>query len=281
MKRMILFAIAMCIGLVSFAQNYKNIFLGKDAYAYKGVYLKYKDKLILTPSYSFYEKKPTKAFQLPVYKRTEKYEFITDTTKLTNREFLVVNVEPFIPKIKISRNRDTFDYVFEMNDGKETLYYVYDGEYDFNFPFLVKGFEYTTNYANKFINKRFDEFEEKTTYITPILDDMVLSKHIKDNDVKYYLSLYTIGSTLNYGGKGVFVIFEDGTKWVKESEEIDVENIKGSNWGYKAFIPLNQKDLEIFSNKVVKKFRLYIYDNESPKNNQLFPYLVQSIIKMF
>jgi hypothetical protein len=132
---------------------------------------------------------------------------------------------------------------------------------------------------NKFITKKVDDLDDKITYRSPILNDVSITKVIKNGTSSYYLSLRTEGSTLNYDGKGVIVLFQDGTKWSKPTEKIDVKSVEGSGWGYRSFITLTQEDLLLFSSKVIKKFRLYIYDNESPDDVEKFPFFVQSVIE--
>lgn len=278
MKKIILFALVMCIGLVSLSQDYKHIFLGKDAYICKGLYLKYENSI--SPMYSFYKEKPKSATETPVYEPTKQYNFITDTAKLTNREFLVINVELFSSRIESQNYSDTF--VFELNDGKETIYFIYDG---FSFPFLVKGFNpkkitYTKENINKFIEKEVNDFGGEITYRSPLLNDLSIIKIVRNNTQIYFLSLSTIGSTLNYGTSGVIILFEDGTKWSKPNEEVDVKYKQGDDWEYSAFIRLTKGDLSLFSTKKIRKFRLYIYDNNNPKDKEIFPLYVQSIMEM-
>jgi hypothetical protein len=263
--------------ITSNGQDYKPIFLGKDGLSYKGTYLKYKEGMIGGTNNNFYSEMPTKNFQSPVYRRSEKYDFVTDTNSIKNREFLVVDVKACT--FCYDNTLTTEDYIFELNDGKETIYFIYDGKYQFNFPFLVKGFSYSKEYLSRFIEKSIDEIEGDTTYRTPLLNDMALIRVSKNGKKTYYLSLETRGSTLNTGGTGVTVLFQDGTKWSKPSEKIDVKVVKGTGWGYRAFITLNQSDLVQFSKKVVKKFRLYIYDNEEPDEVEKFPFYVQSIME--
>ena len=77
----------------------------------------------------------------------------------------------------------------------------------------------------------------------------------------YYLSLTTHGETVNVDGKGVIILFTDGTKWTAPNETIDVE-AETSNFEYSAFASLTNADMITFQNKKIKKFRLYIYDKE-------------------
>jgi len=278
MKKLLLFALIL-LSFVSYGQEYKDIFLGKDGSTYKGLYLKYKSGSISGMSHSFYSEEPQKSFQSPVYGKNEKYNFNTDTVHVRDREFLVVDVKPC--SFCFDNNKfQTEDYIFELNDGKETIYYVYDGKYDFNFPFLVKGFSYSSDYVSQFIKKETDDFTGEVTITSPILNDVSLLKVIKKGSSTpiYYLDLETGGSTLNYNVKGVIVLFKDGSKWSKPEQKIDVRVSDG--WRYSAFITLTQQDLQLFSSKEIDKFRLYIYDNHAPDETDKFVYYVQAITKM-
>ena len=263
------------MSLSSNAQDFKKVFLGKDYNSYKGLHLKYESGKIGGTSHNFYSSLPTKIYQTPVYSKTKQYDFETDTNAIKNRDFLVVNVTPF--DTKISQNRYA---IFELNDGKEKLYFVYDSEFEFNFPFLVKGFSYSAEYLTSSIEKKVDEFTGDITYRSPALKDVSIIKYINKNTSTYYLSLETRGSTLNYDGKGVIILFKDGTKWVRPDEKIEAKAIRGSGWGYSAFINLSDQDLKIFSTKEIDKFRLYIYDNMKPDDTDKFPFYVESIIKL-
>ena len=276
MKKLLVFSMVL-VSFVSYGQEFKKVFLGKDWNAYKGLHLKYKVGTIGGTTYNFYSSQPTKSFQDPVYGRTRQYSFVTDTNTIKDRDFLVVNVTPFNTSAYQNRNA-----LFELNDGKETLYFIYDSQYDFNFPFEVKGFDYTSDYLSKNIEKDVDDFTDDVTLRTPLMNDMSITKSIKKGSIKptYYLSLETRGSTLNYNGKGVIILFKDGTKWVRSEEKIDVKVVKGDGWGYRAFITLTEQDLQMFSTKEVDKFRLYIYDNQSPDDTDKFVFYTQAIVKM-
>jgi hypothetical protein len=275
-KLFILFFIL--ITFKSNSQEYKKTFLGKDVSAYKGLFLKLEEKAFAT-THNFYSEPPVKAFQAPVYKPTTKYNFVTDTSALIGREFLVQNVSPYNASAYSDRQS-----LFELKDinNNEIIYFIYDSEYDFNFPFKVKGFKYNSDYFSKYIEREMDDFTGQVTLRSPILNDISISKFIKNptSAPTYYLRLSVRGSTLNYNGKGVIVLFKDGTKWSRPNEKIDVEIVKGEGWGYRAFITLTNEDLKLFSTKEVNKFRLYIYDNSNPDEVDRFQYYTQAIIKM-
>jgi hypothetical protein len=128
----------------------------------------------------------------------------------------------------------------------------------------ISDFIYYTNSEIELI-RDVDDFTGEINISSPIFRKcavpFVIQKTItKLKKTYYYLSLRTYGNTLNVNEKVISVIFEDGTKWSKQSK-IDADYDDGS-YIYSAFIGLSQNDLEIFSTKKIKKFRLYIYDKE-------------------
>jgi len=97
--------------------------------------------------------------------------------------------------------------------------------------------------------------------------EKVIHKTSSTIDTAYYLTLCTFGRTCVVGKKGVIVIFTDGTKWEKQEQEIDeaVHSTLQGDWRdfrYTAFIRLEKNDLNLFSTKIISKFRLYIFDSE-------------------
>lgn len=276
MKRIIILSLFFCCAISSFSQEYKKVYLGKDVNAYKGLQMKFENGYIFGTRYYFYSTPPKKEYEKPVYKPTVDYDFETDTAAIANREFLVVNVNKF--------NTNSYPdekYIFELKDilNNETIYFVYNNQLEYSFPFLVKGFSYTTDYVKADLESEVDDFTNEKKIFTPLLKDVSIMKIIKKGVPVYYLSLRTYGSTLNYRGKGVLLLFKDGTKWNKPEEKIDVKIAKG-NWEYTAFVRLSQADVNLFSNKIINKFRLYIYDNKTPDITEKFMYYMKAISTM-
>lgn len=277
MKKLIIFILIFLVVYSSFAQEYKKIYLGKDAKAYKGLYLKFENGFIGGTLHSFYSTSPIKEFQTPVYKSVGDYDFKTDPAAIANRDFLVVNV-----KGMTLSSYDDRKYIFELKDtlNDETIFYVYDDQFELNFPFLVKGFNYSVEYVKNDLERHVDDFTNEVTISSPVLKDISIIKIIKKGVPVYYLSLHSYGPTLNYGIKGVMLLFKDGTKWDKPDQKVDVKTTEGKNWEYRAFITLNQADLNIFSNKIIDKYRLYIYDNKAPDGAEKFMYYMKAIREM-
>ena len=111
-----------------------------------------------------------------------------------------------------------------------------------------------------------DEFTDEVIIRTPIFDEQGLSpivvfKTIKNGKESYDMRLGTVGSTVSLNKTGVIVLFDDGTKWNKPDAEVDVD-VSEQGFDYNSYVRLDESDMALFSNKKVKKFRLYIYDEE-------------------
>ena len=73
-----------------------------------------------------------------------------------------------------------------------------------------------------------------------------------------------MGLTPTIDGVGATILFDDGTKWINKVK-IDVDATE-KGFEYKAFIRLTLGDLEKLKSKKIKRFRLYIYDQEIKPN---------------
>jgi len=116
-----------------------------------------------------------------------------------------------------------------------------------------------------------DEFTGKVKINSSYGENVTVLKYVEGKTTTTYLSLNTTGSTCVVDGTGVIVLFKDGTKWVKNGEEIDcdVNTGSGSSFKYSAFITLTPADIKLFSAKKVKKFKLYIFEG-SVRNPEKF-----------
>lgn len=110
------------------------------------------------------------------------------------------------------------------------------------------------------VSREVDDFTDEIIIRSPHGQPLHLTKVISESKTQYYFSLYAIGETLNTGINGVIVLFDDGTKW-KKNTKIDVSyNEYKEGWEYFAFIPITQSEVDILCRKKIEKFRLYIYD---------------------
>ena len=261
------------------SQVYTRLFFGPNIDSYKNVNLKFNDASILGLAHSFYSELPKINFEEPVYKPEKIFTYKTDIVFLKGREFTVLDVLPF------TTSRITGDKsVFKLKDiyNNEIIYYVYNHQNEYEFPFKVSSSKSIDSFFSKYITRKDDEFTGDISLFSPLTKDISIYKSIKagNTNPEYFLNLKTIGLTLNYDGKGVIILFKDGTKWSKGDEKIKVNIINGEGWGYSAFIKLTKDDLILFASKEINKFKLYIYENNSPQDTDKFVYYTQAIMKM-
>ena len=271
---------------ISTAQTFQENFLGEDFMQYKGALLKLKEDAISGFSHTFYNdlKYCQKMYDDNVIYPDSKYSFKTVQDSLKNRVFKVENI--------VDKDGNTFaggSYfdkpIFVLKDTKtdQTIYYKYDKKYDFNFPFLTSEIELDTEALCAKIERRVDDFTDQVSLNSPIIDgrqlaSMIIYKTIKGSKTVYSLSLQTYGSTVNVGESGAIILFDDGTKMNKPSEKISVDT-DDRGFEYSAFITLSETEVKSLTTKKIKKFRLYIYDEEvNPGEADKFTHYVQCVI---
>lgn len=104
-----------------------------------------------------------------------------------------------------------------------------------------------TLYSNDFDNS--DQYEFIKT----------IPKHRK---ATYMLHLVAKGLTSPVGGKGATIYFTDSTQFKKPSISIEFKLNDNLKYEYSVYIPLRLAELNLFTKKSIKKFRLYIYDQD-------------------
>lgn len=125
----------------------------------------------------------------------------------------------------------------------------------------------------KGIEKKIDDFEDKVTYSPAGLNNVSVFAFTENKATKYYLSIKTTGATLNLNESGVYLLMSDGQKIIRKEEKIDVEYESGKYYGpndyeYSAFFSLTKDEMEYLSKVSIKKFRLYIYDQDISEEKQ-------------
>ena len=88
------------------------------------------------------------------------------------------------------------------------------------------------------------------------------------------------GNTVNLNQNEISILFIDGTI-LKKLSNIDVDvNDSGHGFTYTSTVLLTQSDLATLSTKQIKKFRLYIYDQDiMDDKSKIFMSDVKCIIK--
>jgi hypothetical protein len=250
-------------------KKFEFIFLGDNYILYKGAQLKIRQDAISGFDHSFYSnlKYFNSMYDNNVVYPSDEYEFVTEKDSLMNKIFLVSDIVDKNGKSLIGNEYIPYldNPIFVLIDTfyNQTLYFKYEKNYDFNFPFDSFGINYSKDILSSDIEIRKDDFTNEVKINTPILSGnqispMIIHKIIKGSTSSYYLSLRTIGYDVNVNKSGVIILFEDGSKWSRQSK-VDVE-VADDGFEYTSYIRLTNNDLSIFSSKRVKKFRLYIYD---------------------
>lgn len=271
-KRLLLLILLSTTFLKIQAQTaFEHNFLGDEFPLYKGVFIKLIDDSASGFGHTFYSdlKYCQSAYDDNVIYPDTKYKFNTVGDSLKNRVFFIENiVDKTGQEWNDSSKEDYFAkplFVLKDTASGQKIYYKYDKDFELSFPFNTSKINYPANYFCSKLEKEKDEFTNKVKISSPIISGgkispMTIYKHISNGKSVYYLSLRTIGKTVNINKSGVIVLFQDGTKWTRASQ-IDVE-AESNGFEYSAFISLTPTDLLTFSTKKIKKFRLYIYDEE-------------------
>jgi hypothetical protein len=151
--------------------------------------------------------------------------------------------------------------------------------------FLLIVFISFTFICNAQIKRTVDKFSGKITLSSPLTSGLSLYpccifKVINQDNIYYYLFLSCNGSSCVVDGKGVTVLFTDGTKWYDPYIKIDIKAASGY-FVYSAVIPLSASDLEIFTEKSISDYRLYIFDARlNDKHGNQFKNYINEIIGM-
>jgi hypothetical protein len=283
-KLLILAIIQILISLNLYSQTFKNTYLGVEYLGYKGVFFKLVDNPIFGLDFSFYNdlKYCQKQFDINVI-YPSKNAYTTSKDSLINRIFLVEDIIDKNGKSIIVQSLGE-PPIFKLIDtlNKQIIYYKYNDKSSSSFPFLTTPIKINLDAICKNIERKVDDFTNEVKINSPLSEnykmcDMIIYKDIKNGKSVYTLSLTAYGSTANVGGKGVIILFEDGTKINKPTVEIDVE-ANSSNFEYSAYITLNLNDLKLLSTKKIDKYRLYIYDKVNGSFAEKFQYYVKCVI---
>lgn len=268
------------------AQTFNENFLGEDFLQYKGALFKLKDNTISGFGHAFYADLQycQKPFDNNVIYPDTKYSFNTVKDSLINRIFLVEDI--------IGKDGNAFSGgsyfdkpIFLLRDTttKQAIYYLYDKQYQHNFPFLTSKITFDINALCAKIERKTDDFTNEITINNPIIEggkisSMILYKTITNSKVLYSLNLSTYGNTVNVGESGVIILFDDGTKMNKPSIKVDV-NSNAKGFEYTAYIPLTETEVKLLTTKKITKFRLFIYDEVvSPSFAEKFTYYVKCVM---
>jgi hypothetical protein len=242
------------VSFVSFGQQkFIKYFMGDNYKTYKNLLVKV-DTTKERPSHTFYKKSPISSFDNNnILYPNKEYTFTTDMGKLQDRVFKVDSIY----------DGNSYDEkIFRLIDVNinDTIYYKYRTTAEWDYCLLSEPIKLNELDFKKEIEKEVDDFTKEVRFMTPLNNQVgSLWKYVKNGKTTYYLSM-EIESSGIYRGNGVYVLFTDGTKWSRPNEKVDVKYRSG--FQNSVFIPLTTTDLQIFKTKTIRKYRLYIHDQE-------------------
>lgn len=268
-KRLFIIFLLIFISSELYSQEYGNYHNGFKYFNYKGLFA----KLDLEQGGSHLE---TKVFVSIPNSVNDFDKLAGDLSKFKNRLFLIDSVFDFK-----DGNDDGKSKIFRLKETSTNteIYYIYD-IYMREFHYLLTEFgkgDFDFYYENE-INREVDEFTGEIEINSPRLSKLgYILKNIDKGKSTYYFST-SIESEGIYSGKGVIILFSDGTKWSRPNEKVDVDYSDG--FQNNVFLKLTPSDLEIFKKKIIKKIRLYIHDKDvDAKEAEHFRELLNIIIK--
>lgn len=126
-----------------------------------------------------------------------------------------------------------------------------------------------------------DEFTDEVSIETPHYIKPNITKVIlKNGKTEYYLYLSLHDSYCTVSGSGLTILFTDGTKFNKPNVSVDCDYYGGDEYTYSSFVKLMQNEVITFSQKQIKKYKLYIFDENMPEHNAIdFMGMVECLIK--
>lgn len=251
-----------------YAQRFTEYYFGEDVYLYKNALIKFNSEKATSLNYMFYGalKDCQELFNNNVLYPDKQYAFSTDKEKLTNRIFSVEQIINKEGKEFVGKASKYNAPILLLKDttSKELIYFKYDTKntvLNYYFPFLTSVNINKDYFCNKLESKK-DDFTGETKIQNPIslTTKEYIYKNINQSDTTYYLSFETTGvGEPIVDGKGVIILFENGSKLEKPNEEIDVK-VGQKDYVYSCFIKLTKQDLDLLRKNNISKYRLYIFD---------------------
>ena len=238
------------LGLNStYCQTYGNFFFGYKYLNYRGLNAKFD----YNKGGVFLE---TKVYSSKPEDTDDSTKLVKNISKYKNHVFVIDSIYDF-NDIQTNGKQKLFRLVDKLT--KEKLYYVYEySERDFYYLMTEYGKGGIDTELESYIERSVDDFTNEIEIQSPILGPVgTMYKSIKKGKVTYYLR-FSIGSEGIYRGNGVYILFTDGTKWIRPNEKVEV--IYSDGFENKVFMSLTPTDLAIFNTKIIKKVRLYIHD---------------------
>ncbi len=188
----------------------------------------------------------------------------TKYSELVGKEFNVVDVYEITP----SYSGGDKNYAIEIvNEDIGTLFYKYEPTYVHNFELeVVGGLDYPDGFFCDDIEYENDKFEKIERFYAPIQNGITFMKTIINGKSTIYMTVMVHGEGLNVNGKGVWILFEDGTKISKPNADLQID-VATNGYRYAGFIELTKNDIKLLTEKTMTDKRLVIYDGSIDTNS--------------
>lgn len=102
-----------------------------------------------------------------------------------------------------------------------------------------------------------------------------------DKTIKYYLHVSLDDCHCTGNGTGLMIIFNDGTKFKRNNAKINMDYYYNCGmFTYSVILPLTMDEVEMFSQKEIKKLKMYIFEKKFAENeSETFKKFVNCLIK--
>ena len=124
---------------------------------------------------------------------------------------------------------------------------------------VVGGLQPKPGYFCKHIHYHVDKFDGTKEWNMRLDDNAEVLKEQAASGTVYYMRISFSKSSLPDFGKGVIILFKDGSKINKPSAEVK-PNVVGSDYHVTSFFALTKDEVAQLSNKEIDGIRCYVYD---------------------
>jgi hypothetical protein len=269
------------------AQDYTFEFLGTEFNQYLNAQVKLKPEITSMP-YMFYDSlehcRSIVGNKVSFPERNVPYR--TSTDSLIGRVFRIEQIvgadgNDFVRRTFLDRP------IFVLRDEKRNtkLYFKYDPDYSYKFPFLVNGLPSVEDAVCHQITQQKLPLANVDYLHSPNRgpahkNQVSIHKTSNGDDISYSLVLRGYGTRPHSRVSGVTVYLKDGSR-IKRDNAVVTAEIKDSSFEYSANIKLSVGEVEMLSTSPIAKHRMYIFDTEIDASTaQRFCLYAKCILKM-
>ncbi|WP_448104682.1 hypothetical protein [Pedobacter panaciterrae] len=284
MKKQILTLVFILFAISAFSQGSNTSFYGKYVDMYRG------KKGIISTEYEKYQSVGIQSRPiLEITNVIKKKKTVLDTVVLENPLELIGDTVLFDDR-NFDTRKDIFGsikYQIPFKSIKTGKSYIldYNDISVYEFPFnIIDPLSIPDDFFCSEIRKSEDEFTGKKKIFTPPSDDIDFEIVTAEGKQFCFMTLNAVDNSLgSLGGKGVIVLFQDGTKLTFPDEKIMTNQTSMTGYySYLAVIRINEEDIKNLQSKKIKGFRLNVIDKmitdfDATRYNLLFKCLTRRV----